>query len=73
MGLLTDPNGGAGGLVPLLRRCGMTGAWLCYVCGVLFLLGMAHPWYSHETYFSEKALLPGLAVREFDEATAAAQ
>ncbi len=67
MGLLTNPNSGGGGLGAQLRRWSAPGSWLCYVLGVAFLLGMVHPWYTHKTYFSENALLPGLVRGDFEE------
>ena len=73
MGLLTNPNAGGGGLGALLRARATPVAWLCYLSGVAFLLGMSHPEYSHKTYFSENALLPGLVRGEFDEERATAR
>ena len=35
--------------------------------GLIFLFVLPHPWYSHKTYFSENALLPGLVTGEFNE------
>ncbi len=74
MGLLTNPNPRAGsGLGALLRRRAGAAAWLCYALGAAFLVLMAHQQYSHQTYFSENALLPGLVRGEFDEERAAAR
>jgi len=41
-------------------------SWLMYLIGVFFIFLMPHPEYSHKTYFSENALLPGLVRLEFD-------
>lgn len=73
MGLLTNPNASAGGLASYLRLYSRPAAWAAYAAGLAFFAFMAHPEYSHKTYFSENALLPGLVRGEFDEERAAAR
>ena len=68
MGLLTNPNAASGvGLVSLLQRYSSKLSWLCYLIGALSFFVFAHPEFSHKTYFSENALLPGLVKAEFNE------
>jgi glycosylphosphatidylinositol transamidase len=67
MGLLTNPNAGSGGIVSLLERHYLRLGWLCYVIGVAGIFIFPYPEFSHKTYFSENALLPGLVKGEFNE------
>jgi len=70
MGLLTDPNTGAGGaskIVNIIIKYHKIFSWLLYVGGVVFLLVLAHPIYNERTYFSENALLPGLVTGGYDQ------
>eukprot|EP00095_Tigriopus_kingsejongensis_P004065 snap_masked-scaffold5_size1054832-processed-gene-9.16 protein:Tk04065 transcript:snap_masked-scaffold5_size1054832-processed-gene-9.16-mRNA-1 annotation:"glycosylphosphatidylinositol anchor attachment 1 protein" len=68
MGLLTNPNSAAGHpVVQFLRRYANRGAIGLYLLGVASFLLLAHPFYTHSTYFSENALLPGLVDPGFNE------
>ena len=73
MGLLTNPNSGsgAGGVGAMLRAHANKAAWALYALGVAAFFALPHHEYSHKTYFSENALLPGLVRGEFDEDAAA--
>merc|ERR1719410_1104433 len=75
MGLLTDPNTGAGGaskIVNIVIKYHKILSWFLYLGGVVFLLVLAHPIYNERTYFSENALLPGLVTGGFNQGRAAA-
>ncbi|XP_059094884.1 glycosylphosphatidylinositol anchor attachment 1 protein-like [Tigriopus californicus] len=69
MGLLTNPSSSSGGhpLVQILRQHAPWLSWLLYVLGVVSFLALAHPYYAHNTYFSENALLPGLVDPGFND------
>jgi len=74
MGLLTNPNSSSTStskLLTMIRTHAGWVSWLLYFAGIVFFLAMVHPEYSHKTYFSENALLPGLVMGEFDENRAA--
>ena len=51
----------------LLQRFSFRLSWLSYMIGVFAFFVFAHPEFSHKTYFSENALLPGLVKAEFNE------
>ena len=62
MGLLTNANSSQGPLPTMLAKLiakAQLLSWLMYLIGVFFIFLMPHPEYSHKTYFSENALLPG--------------
>lgn len=71
MGVLTGSTGKAASWFSRLMEHGRSIAVGLYVSGLLFLFVMPHPEFSHKTYFSENALLPGLVKGEFDEDYAA--
>lgn len=71
MGLITSPGVSFN---PLAMRFVTFSGYLSALAlflGAGFLLVMPHPEFSHKTYFSENALLPGLVKGEFDEDMAA--
>ena len=67
MGILTNPNASGSWWVLALMKYSPQLSWICIVLGIggFFVF----PWteFSHKTYFSENALLPGLVKGEFDE------
>lgn len=70
MGLLTNANSGQSnifGLIldKLILHSRLT-SWLLYFCGIGFIFVMPWSEFSHKTYFSENALLPGLVRVDFD-------
>jgi len=68
MGILTDPNNSKRSAIgDLIMNHYLKISWLSYFAGLIFLFVLPHPWYSHKTYFSENALLPGLVTGEFNE------
>ncbi len=74
MGLLTNANtsqGGVGSLMAKLVSKAALVSWLTFTLGVGYLFLMPHTEFSHKTYFSENALLPGLVRSEFNEEAAA--
>lgn len=76
MGLLTNANSGQGLLGNLLDKLiahSRILSWILYLIGVIFIFVM--PWneFSHKTYFSENALLPGLVQVDFDMENVAKQ
>ena len=73
MGLLTNPNAVGGGVGAMLRRHAIKASWALYILGLGAFMVLPHPEYSHKTYFSENALLPGLVRGEFDEDAAASR
>ena len=69
MGLLTNANASQGTLPVMISRLityAQPLSWFFYFVGVLFIFVMPYSEYSHKTYFSENALLPGLVRLEFD-------
>jgi len=72
MGILTDPNNSKRSAIgSIIMNHYLKISWLAYFSGLIFLFVLPHPWYSHKTYFSENALLPGLVTPEFNENKAA--
>eukprot|EP00088_Acartia_fossae_P023362 TRINITY_DN2439_c0_g1_i6.p1 TRINITY_DN2439_c0_g1~~TRINITY_DN2439_c0_g1_i6.p1 ORF type:complete len:660 (-),score=121.18 TRINITY_DN2439_c0_g1_i6:861-2840(-) len=68
MGILTDPNNSRrSAFGSFIMKHYLKISWLSYFSGLVFLFVLPHPWYSHKTYFSENALLPGLVTSEFDQ------
>lgn len=68
MGLLTNPNSSSAGMITnILQKYGAHLSWLTFVVGVASVLIFPHVEFSHKTYFSENALLPGLVRGEFDQ------
>lgn len=66
MGLLTDPNSGSdGGIFSRILQYGSVLSWILFMAGVGFIFVMPHPEFSHKTYFSENALLPGLVKGDY--------
>jgi glycosylphosphatidylinositol transamidase len=76
MGLLTNANTGQGTMATmatkLMSRARLF-AWILYLLGIAFIFVMPHAEFSHKTYFSENALLPGLVRGEFDNENIAKQ
>lgn len=71
MGLLTNPNSSSGGMVAHLGKHAVKYSWILFVAGVGGFFLFAWTEFSHKTYFSENALLPGLVRGEFNEDRAA--
>jgi len=73
MGLLTNANSGQGLIANMMDKLVAYAhwwSWLSYALGVAFIflmpIGYGILEYSHKTYFSENALLPGLVKVEFN-------
>ena len=69
MGLLTNANSGQGPLFNMLNFVVAHAkiiSWVFYIFGVVFIFVIPHSEFTHKTYFSENALLPGLVRIEFD-------
>lgn len=69
MGLLTNTSSNQGFLARLLIKLIVHAkflSWVLYLLGVAFIFVMPYSDFSHKTYFSENALLPGLVKVEFD-------
>ncbi len=67
MGLLTDPNSSENGLFGRISTYATPLSWFLYSLGVVFIFVMPHPEFSHKTYFSENALLPGLVKGDYHD------
>ena len=68
MGLITSPQNVVNpGVGRLLTYSGLLSGLLMLVGGIGFTLIMPHHEFSHKTYFSENALLPGLVKNDFDQ------
>ena len=65
MGLLTDPNRSNSGIFGKIASVATQLSWLLFLLGVAFIFVMPHPEFSHKTYFSENALLPGLVKGDY--------
>jgi len=73
---MTSPNSGGGSVQPnsTLHKVMTNQKLLTFVSfllvlagGLGFLMVMGHHQFSHKTYFSENALLPGLVINSFDQ------
>lgn len=71
MGLLTEPELAHGMLIKLLVKQHTKVSILLYLSGLLWFCLLAHPAMYESTYFSENALLAGLATSEFRQAKSA--
>ncbi len=66
MGLLTDPNNSSeSGIFGKISSYANVLSWILSSMGVAFIFVMPHPEFSHKTYFSENALLPGLVKGDY--------
>ncbi|XP_076247523.1 glycosylphosphatidylinositol anchor attachment 1 [Calliopsis andreniformis] len=64
MSLLTDPRAGSGKIIKFLLKWERPICFLLYISGIIWILLLALPAFNDNTYFSENALLPGLATKE---------
>jgi len=71
--LITSPGRSvsAAQVSSLVSKCGWLSALMMVMGGAVFLCVMPHHQFSHKTYFSENALLPGLVKNDFDQDLAA--
>ncbi|XP_072947948.1 glycosylphosphatidylinositol anchor attachment 1 protein [Epargyreus clarus] len=73
MGLLSDPEYGSLKWVRILKKLHGFISYLCYFVGLSWFFLLAWREFNNETYFSENALLPGLATNEFNAEQSAKQ